>query len=139
MDDDASAAAERPPEQRQPAFPKPPREPGFAPHLRRAMRGANIDHVRAVTACFGVVVAGAIVFFQAIIIADSDGRGPSYDPLYQANAVVRWTLPISSALWIISFLPILAVPIRRALVWTSLALVLGSGFGWYAWLAIDHH
>jgi hypothetical protein len=106
----------------------------FAPNVRRAMREAYFANARAGTGCIGTVVCGAIVLWQALIIADSSG-GPEYAPLYEANAVVRWTLSIAALFWILSFFPF-AVRVRRAAVWSSLALVLGSGIGWFLWPAI---
>ena len=60
--------------------------------------------------------------------------------MHQADAVVRWTFTLAAGLWAIELHPDSSrFGLQKGSLWTSLALVLGSGFGWYAWLAIQHH
>lgn len=125
---------DKPTERAQPAFPKQPRGSAFAPHLRRAMREANVDNTRAVTGCLGTLSAATIFFFTALPITDDCVLGTP--GTHRANAVVRWTFTLAAGLWAANFIPLLPVRLRKGLLWASVTVALGSCIGW---LAVAHH
>ncbi len=89
-----------------------------------------MGNVRAVVAVVGACFGTFLIFWQGISIADGDGVGPGYAPMYEANALMRWTLPAASLTWVLSVLPLFPVRVQHALVWTSLALTFGSAPAW---------
>ncbi len=115
--------------------PKP--RAGVEPRLRQRMRDSNLSETRAYNGCATVVVAGTIAVWQALIVAEpSATRRFEPDVHYDANAMLKWTLPIAVLLWLASFLPRLPTRGRRALVWISLTLLVGTGIAWFVWTGI---
>jgi hypothetical protein len=100
------------------------------PYLRRRAHRVDIGNVRAVVATVGTLFSAFLVFWQGISLADGDGVGAVYAPMYRANVTLRWPLAAASLTLAASFLPLLPARVQRAFVWTALALALGSVAAW---------
>ena len=105
--------------------------PDITPRLRQRMHDSDLRETRGNIGCVGTVVTGTILVWQALIIADASGIRPSSEHHFRANAMLEWTLPIAILLWLASFLPRLPTRARRALVWTAMTLLVGTGVAWF--------
>jgi hypothetical protein len=105
--------------------------------MSRGTRESDFRATRGETGCVGVIVVGAILVWQALLVADASGIRPALrDDHYDANVMLRWTLPIAVLLWLASFVPRLPTRARLALVRGSLTLLVGTGIAWFVWTGI---